>query len=138
MNWWKLFAHIWVAKDGILVKISYVKKYIITIHSFVDLITNSSTELYIEATQRTIDTIKEIINNLLSLGGNSYTADNLFTIELNPDDIKRYEEEGYEPEYKDISLLVKCKDEKSELGKTTAKMLSNLTGIFNVDVVENR
>jgi hypothetical protein len=104
----------------------------------VDLITNSSTELYIEATQRTIDTIKEIINNLLSLGGNSYTADNLFTIELNPDDIKRYEEEGYEPEYKDISLLVKCKDEKSELGKTTAKMLSNLTGIFNVDVVENR
>ena len=39
--------------------------YIIKIHSFVDVITNSSTEIYIQATERTIEQIKVLINSIL-------------------------------------------------------------------------
>ena len=112
-------------------------KYIIRLHSFVDIITNSSTEIYIEATDKTIESLKNIINSILKMGNSTLTADDLFTIELDPDDIKETEEYANDCGYKDISLLVKCKDENSELGKTTAKILSDLTGIFGMEAAYN-
>jgi len=109
------------------------KKYTIKIHSFVDLITNSSTEIYIEATEKTIQSIKEIIDNILLLGNSDYTCDDLFDIEL--EDVS---DEGYnEDDYKDVSLIVKSKDQNSELGKTTQKLLSNITNIFDIQASDN-
>jgi hypothetical protein len=107
-------------------------KYKIKIHSFVDLITNSSTEIYIEATSHTTKAIKEIVDNILKIGGSSLTCDDLFDITLD-------DEDAYENEYgyKDVSLIVKAKDENSELGKTTAKLLANLTGIFSIEACDN-
>jgi hypothetical protein len=102
----------------------------------VDLITNSSTEIYIEATDKTIESLKNIINSILKVGGSKLTSDDLFTIELNPDDIEETKEYS-DYDYKSISLIVKCKDENSELGKTTAKLLSNLTGIFHIEAAYN-
>ena len=69
----------------------------------VDLITNSSTEIYVEATQSTIKTIKELINNILESAGDGVTkADDLFTFELEKS-TRQYHK--YDP--KQIALIVK-------------------------------
>jgi len=101
-------------------------------HSFVDLITNSSTEIYIEATDKTVESIKGIVDNILKLGGSNLKCDDLFTIELNPEEV------AAEPNYcgyKNIGLIVKCRDEGSELGRETAKVLANLTNLFSMDAM---
>lgn len=115
-------------------------KYTFPLHSFVDLITNSSTEIYIEASEKTIETLKELINNLLTMGGSKLTCDDLFTIEIDKHEFKdRYDEDydvwnkaDYHDGYYDVSLLVKCKNENSEVGKATAPVLSNLTDMFHM------
>ena len=54
--------------------------YKIRIHSFVDLITNSSTEIYIQATEKTVELLKAMINNILLVGKSELTCDDLFEI----------------------------------------------------------
>ena len=103
------------------------EKYTIPVHSFVDLITNSSTEIYIEADKGTFKSVTEMINKILDLGGSKMKCDDLFTIEL-----------GKEEEYSSsVSLIVKSRDENSELGKKTAAILSDLTGLFSIDAAYN-
>ena len=104
-------------------------------HSFVDLITNSSTELYIEATEKTIESIKNLIDKILQLGDSKLKCDDLFTVELDPENVKEAEE--YSRDYKNISLLVKSRDESSSLGKETAKVLSSLPGLFSIESTNN-
>lgn len=107
-------------------------KYTIKIHSFVDLITNSSTEIYVEADESTITTIKELINNLLKLGGSKLTADELFEFSLKPSE---YSNEDYG--YKDVGMIVKPKDAASPEGIAAAKVLSGLSGLFNINAQYN-
>jgi hypothetical protein len=102
-------------------------KCIINIHSFVDLITNSSSEIFVCASDKTITAVKSIINNVLLLGGSKITADDLFEFALEKD------EESYGGDYEVIGMIVKPKDADSELGKVAAKLLSNLTGLFEID-----
>lgn len=117
------------------------EKYTIAIHSFVDLITNSSTELYIQATDKTITSIKALIDNILKLGGSELKCDDLFTVELDRAKFEKYYGETYEEftenddgsSNRNLSLLVKCRDENNSLGKVTATVLSNLTGLFNIE-----
>src|ERR1039458_9781751 len=122
------------------------EKYTFILHSFVDLITNSSTEIYIEATDKTVKSLENLINSLLKLGGSHSTCDDLFTIEIDKEKFKKdysydkdcpdydtWEKEDYHEDYKSISLLVKCRDENNSLGKETASILSDLTGMFNID-----
>lgn len=117
--------------------------YIIPIHSFVDLITNSSTEIYIQATTKTVESVKEIINNLLKVNGSSYTADDLFEISLfNSSLADRIEWDGEdanteEGEYDNIELKVKAKDSDNELTSATAKLLSTLFSTLSIDAREN-
>jgi hypothetical protein len=109
-------------------------KYIIKIHSFVDLITNSSTEIYIAADESTITTIKELINNILKLGGSKLTCDELFEFSLGDEkDTWANREYGY----KDISMIVIPKDSASPEGVMAATVLGNLTGLFNINAVNN-
>ena len=140
-------------------------KYTLTIHSFVDLITNSSTELYVAAGDKTVKAVKEIIDNILALAKSDLTCDDLFTVEIdyqkyyddydgedyeddadeytensNPKKLtpkeffKKYQDNDYG---RDVSLLVKCTDPTSELGKKTAKVLSDLTGLFTIEESNN-
>lgn len=112
------------------------ERYTFTCHSIVDLITNSSTQLYIEATESTIKAIKELIDNILLFAKSKHTFEDLFTIELNPDDVAEYkdqEEDKYESNYKNISLIVKSRNTDSPAGKAAASVLSNLTGLFNIE-----
>ena len=103
-------------------------------HSFVDLITNSSTEIYIEASEKTVESVKALVNNILTLGGSKLTCDDLFTIELNQEQVEA--EPNYEG-YKDVNLVVKCRDENSEVGQAAAKVLANLNGMFSLGAMYN-
>ncbi len=53
------------------------------IQSINDVITNSSTEIYQEATEYTIKAVKEIINVILKIGGSDKSCDDLFTVSIN-------------------------------------------------------
>ena len=57
----------------------------VKIHSISDVITNSSTEVFIVYDSSNIDSIKHIIDAILSIDGH-YTFDDLFTIKMNPND----------------------------------------------------
>ncbi|MFA5395703.1 MAG: hypothetical protein WC346_06760 [Methanogenium sp.] len=54
----------------------------IKIHSFVDVITNSSTTIYCQCTDKTILAAKELINFFLKESGSKKTADDLFEFKL--------------------------------------------------------
>ena len=55
---------------------------IIPIHSFVDLITNSSSEIFVSADENTVKAVKKLIDNILKASGSDKTADDLFEISL--------------------------------------------------------
>lgn len=55
---------------------------IINIQSITDIVTNSSTEVFIRIKETAINTVKELINNLLKISGSTLQADDLFTIEI--------------------------------------------------------
>lgn len=107
----------------------------IRVHSFVDIITNSSSEIFVEANQNTINNVKNLVNSLLSLAGSKSTCDDLFELEL-VNQNEEYEEEGYEPEYPRVDLKVtpKVSDNDAEIA---AKILSGLTDIFNIESTYN-
>jgi len=121
------------------------EKYTFPVHSFVDLITNSSTELYIEATEKTVESIKDLVNKILSLGGSKLTCDDLFTVEIDKVGFEEnysqpydeYAKEEYHDGNHDVGLIVKCRDENSELGKETAKILAHLCGMFHLEASAN-
>lgn len=54
----------------------------IPIHSFVDVITNSSSEIFVVADDNTKVLCKDLINNFLSMTGSDKKADDLFDIKL--------------------------------------------------------
>lgn len=50
----------------------------IPIHSFIDLITNSSSETFTSSDEKTLESIKSLVNRLLIAGGSTKTFDDLF------------------------------------------------------------
>lgn len=117
----------------------------IPIHSFINVITNSSTEIYIMATEKTIETIKEIVNSLLSIGGSELTCDDLFVVELNYPDIEDWlwdydnsMEKAIDAytsrDTYDCYVKVTAKDSKHV---TAAKLLSSLHNLFEIDEAYN-
>lgn len=105
--------------------------YLIRIHSFVDLITNSSTELFVSSSQHTVDGVKSVINAVLTMGGSTLKADDIFSFELSKD------EDSYSDYGDKMIMTVKSKDPESVEGKTAAKVLSNLTGLFSIEASYN-
>ena len=80
----------------------------IPVHSFVDLITNSSSEVYVEATQSTINGIKKLVDHLLKIGGSPLTTDELFTFDVVFD--------CTDPDYEDVPMTkAEIKAKKAEL-----------------------
>ena len=64
------------------------------INSMTDVITNSSTSVFVVYAEHNIDSIKELVNSILAIDGR-YTFDDLFNIslEFDYDVIERYSEE---------------------------------------------
>lgn len=89
------------------------------IQSINDVITNSSTEIYQEATQRTVNTVKDIINVILKVSGSDRSCDDLFTVSINYGDmLEDYFEHCFnlniKDEYKDI--IDEIRDYRNEQG----------------------
>lgn len=138
----------------------------INIHSIVDIITNSSTEIYIAADNSTITTIQELVDNLLSTAGSDLKSTDLFTFELEVPDryydsvqdsrcygceefeacelrkgaeaiqkcehvpsFEEWKENNYDDQY-DRGVIVTAKREEC---KVSAKILSNLSGLFSIE-----
>jgi hypothetical protein len=57
-------------------------EYTFPLHSFVNLITNSSSEIFVEATKATKKSVQEIVDLLLKEGGSTKTCADVFQISL--------------------------------------------------------
>lgn len=67
---------------------------IFKLQSLNDVVTNSSMEVYQEATQYTVDAVKDIINVILKISGSDKSCDDLFTVSINYEDmLKSYFED---------------------------------------------
>lgn len=78
-----------------------MENIVLKIQSVSDIITNSSTEVFMVYDDTSFKNIKELVNAILSLNkDNTYTFDDLFTVEAS------FDKEGFIsmfPEYKDLS-----------------------------------
>ena len=157
---------------------------ILPVHSFVDVITNSSSEIFVAADQNTVKAIKKLVDNIISASafGNDAVnaelpaADDLFTFELvtlcydencdevyltasevkkkrkeldeitdNPDKhteqlveaAELWEFRDDENGYPVTSVRIEVKDKTNKSAVAAAKVLSNLTGIFNIEATYN-
>lgn len=57
------------------------------LQSLNDVVTNSSMEVYQEATQYTVDAVKDIINVILKIGGSNKSCNDLFTVSIDYSDM---------------------------------------------------
>ena len=106
----------------------------IPIHSFVDVITNSSSEVFVTANEKTVEVVKEIINVYLKDAGYAETADQLFDIELvydgydeNDKRVEKVGESEYSPSRIRVTPIASVDNPKLiEL----AKLMNKLNGAF--------
>jgi len=63
-----------------------MKQIAIPIHSIIDVITNSSTEIYTNTHSKSIEYAKDLINEILDAAGSDKTADDLFEFEIIEDE----------------------------------------------------
>jgi len=56
----------------------------VSIHSFIDVITNSSTEIYVRPQKNAIGAMKDLVDKLLKASGSDKSADELFEFKLIP------------------------------------------------------
>ena len=66
-------------------------KFKVKVHSVIDLITNSSTEMFVDYSD-SIDHIKELVDEILELQGSPLTCDDIFDLKI----VSQYAEEDYE------------------------------------------
>lgn len=98
----------------------------IRVHSFIDIITNSSTEIYVCAGNGTVNSIKKLVDSILKAGKSDKRFDDLFEISLG-------EEEEHEwVGYSTCEVYVNT-DLDDEDAKYAAKILSDLTGLFDIN-----
>jgi len=75
----------------------------IPVHSVIDIITNSSSEIFCNS-EKSIEPAKDLINEMLRLMGSDKTCDDIFEISLEDSNDENFE--GYEGEsYIDIKVL---------------------------------
>lgn len=97
--------------------------FTICIHSFVDLITNSSSESFVAANDRTLEAVRKIINATLKAGGSTKCCDDLVLLKLEPGDYN----EG-------TTTNIKCVP-KAEGTEELAKLIDGLKSSFGRETV---
>lgn len=122
---------------------------IIRIQSLNDIITNSSTEIITTLAEDAVDTIREMVNELLKVGGSRYCFDDLFTITTYWDKEDEWEDAGFNSKEEYIERLeecggdldyrasskyytVKAKDPKNGEAATLLTKLQEITNSFEV------
>lgn len=91
----------------------------IPLHSFVDLITNSSSEIFVCANDSTVTAAIKLVDSILIAGGSKFRANDLFDITVSGDGPSRM-------------LIVNTKV-KSEAAKVAAGILADLTSTFRIE-----
>ena len=56
------------------------------VHSFIDIITNSSTEIYVSATENTVNVVYSLLETILQSHNSPYTVYQVFYVYLVEDD----------------------------------------------------
>lgn len=94
-----------------------MKKIIIPIHSFIDVVTNSSTSIYVGCHDNTINYAKDLINDLLKVAGSDKTADDLFVFKVLANKDNEMDEifENLEEYYPDVNFDEISSDENKKL-----------------------
>lgn len=100
-----------------------MKKLIIPIQSFIDVVTNSSTEIFVEATTHTKNHIISMVDEILKAGGSSKTCKDLFEVKL----IDPTEED----EWCDDKSYIEVTAKNSEYSEA-ATYLQTLCDIFDI------
>lgn len=59
-----------------------MNQILIKVHSFTDSLSNSSSESFISCSKQTVSTIREIIDNILSLSNSNKSTDDYFELDL--------------------------------------------------------
>ena len=98
---------------------------IIPVHSFVDIITNSSSELYVTADRNTIEAMKNMVDAVLKAGGSDKSADDLFTFSLGTVD-------GGYGEYHTVEVHAKTK-----YAQEASEKLDTICESFNAERIGN-
>jgi len=65
-----------------------MKKIVLNVHSFNDVITNSSSEIFVNCNNKTIEAVKTLINYFLEKGGSTKKADDLFVFKTVADNAR--------------------------------------------------
>lgn len=116
---------------------------VIKIHSFIDLITNSSTEIFIQTHEKTLDATKDLVNKILLAAGRSEKAEDFFDFKvienLNYEEYRKdyesdeeYFEENSNPDdgdYVDGDIVLTPKNNN----KKTINLADEVKKIFNID-----
>lgn len=113
---------------------------VLNIHSFVDLITNSSSETYITATNKTVTAIKNLIKLFLENANIATPVDELFDVKLVYTDYddeteKEVEREGTS-EYHPSRIRVTVKPGVKDFGELV-KLLNKLNDAFTATEIYN-
>jgi hypothetical protein len=98
---------------------------IIPVHSFIDIITNSSSEVYVTSDRKTVEAVKNVIDALLLIGGSKETCDNLFEVVLE-------RVEGGYGEYNAIRVIAKDPN-----CRNAAVLINKLNDAFNAETIGN-
>jgi len=85
---------------------------------------------FVEATDKTIENIKALVDSLFALSGSTLKCDDVFRLELVD---KNEEEENDWDKYEEVDLKVTPKEGvNGDSAQVAAKILSSLTDIFSI------
>ena len=101
-------------------------KITLKIHSFIDIITNSSTEIFIQATDQTVKNIKTLIDSILAIGGSTLKCNDVFDLKLKSENDGQDEYEDYDY---DVTIEAKPLIEGTN-AKLASEILTRLTNLF--------
>ena len=114
-----------------------MKFIILNIHSFVDLITNSSSETYATANDKTVETVKNILKLFLENANVATSVDKLFDVKLVHTEYdygdNKIEVEGDDPDQVTPSRIkVSVKEGVTDFGELV-KVLNTLNDAFSAE-----
>jgi hypothetical protein len=98
---------------------------LIPVHSFVDLITNSSSEVFVTADRKTVECFTKLVDGILKAAGSDKTCNDLFVVTLETRD-------GGYGDYK--AIMAVARDPKND---ETAKLISSLNDMFIPENIGN-
>ena len=108
-------------------------KFTVALHSVIDLITNSSTEMFMDFSG-SIEPIKDLVNEFLKINGSDKTCDDVFNMTIipswaedDPDEWEEYKDKWTDDGESSTVLHIETKDpEFEQLGNLIRNLLDSV------------